>query len=49
VLPVYPDEMDFKLKHGGEALLEQLERAKITEIINPRRPSSVQRPWWRLF
>lgn len=49
VLPVHADEMDFKLKHGGEALLERLGRAKVTEILDPQRPSSLKRPWWRPF
>lgn len=49
VLPLYPDEMEFKLKRGGEALLERFERAKITELLDPRRASSLKRPWWKPF
>lgn len=49
VLPLHQDEMDFKLKRGGAALVDRFEQAKITELLDPQRPSAVRRPWWKLF
>jgi len=49
VLPVYADELAFKLKEGGEALLEKMEQQKVTELLNPTRKSVVTRPWWKVF
>lgn len=49
VIPLYTDEMEFKLKHGGTALMELFERAKYTELIDPARRSVLAKPWWKLF
>jgi hypothetical protein len=39
LFPIYEDEMNFKLKRGAEALQERFQKAGITELIDPRRPS----------
>lgn len=49
VLPILPDETDFKLKHGADAFLECFVRAKQTELIDPQRKSVLSRPWWKVF
>ena len=37
VIPIYPEEMDFKLEHGREAWLERLQEAGVTELLDPGR------------
>lgn len=41
LLPLTAAEMEFKLKHGADALMERLEKAKVTELIDLRRKSVV--------
>jgi hypothetical protein len=43
VLPLYAEEMQQKLKEGGSDFLKKLSKAKITDLVNPQRPS-VARP-----
>lgn len=40
-LPLTAAEMDFKLKAGAGELMSRLERAKVTELVNPARASVV--------
>jgi predicted Zn finger-like uncharacterized protein len=37
VVPVYRQEMEFKLKHGTEALLERFAEAEVCELLDARR------------
>lgn len=47
LLPVYAEEMDLKLRKGTEVLLEHIERAGITDIIDKARPNVAPRKkWW---
>lgn len=48
VIPLYADEMDLKLREGAEALFDGFERDRVSEILNPQRPSIVKRkrPWF---
>ena len=39
VFPMHADEMDFKLQHGGHALMERFVEAGISEGLDPFRPS----------
>jgi hypothetical protein len=39
VYPLYGDEMRLKLDHGAELLMDLLEKAGVTEILEPGRPS----------
>jgi Suppressor of fused protein (SUFU) len=48
VVPVHADEMEMKLEKGAEELAEQLDRAKVSEVVEPGRPS-VARQRRRLF
>lgn len=49
-VPIYSDEMDFKLAHGEEALVEKLDKAGVTEILDITRASAVsKRRYFGLF
>ena len=43
VVPVYGDEMTYKLNKGSDALLEKLLSHGVTDILNPDRPSVVRK------
>lgn len=43
VIPLHADEMDLKLREGAEALFDGFERDRVSEILNPQRPSVVKR------
>jgi hypothetical protein len=43
VVPIYDDELNFKLQFGVEELLERFEAAELTDVIDPQRPSVLQR------
>jgi hypothetical protein len=38
VEPIYPDELELKLKRGPDALIQRLEGAQVFELYNPARP-----------
>jgi Suppressor of fused protein (SUFU) len=37
LLPIYREEMEFKLKHGGERLYERFDQAGINELLDINR------------
>lgn len=39
VIPIYREEMDFKLKHGTEELLRRFSATGISELLDPSRPN----------
>ena len=39
VIPLYQDEMDYKLKSGANALLDLLLQNGVTELLDPKRKS----------
>ena len=41
VIPLYEDELDYKLEHDVEALLERME--EISFVVNPTRPDAIAR------
>ncbi|MEM8874737.1 MAG: suppressor of fused domain protein [Planctomycetota bacterium] len=55
LLLLHADEMQYKLDHGLDALLDRLEEAKVLPIVDPQRPSCVAgsskpaKPWWKLW
>jgi len=49
LVPVYPGEMNLKLKEGTEELEKRFERHKVSEIINPSRRDVSKREWWRMW
>lgn len=49
VLPLHLPEMSLKLNKGSEALLDELDRADVGEVIDPNRPSAVRKKLFGLF
>jgi Suppressor of fused protein (SUFU) len=50
VLPLHQDEMDFKIKNGGEPLLANLfKQGVIADMVNPARKSVIQKKRFGLF
>jgi hypothetical protein len=43
VVPLYEDEMNFKLKRGVDALLDRFDKNGVTEILDPQRVSVAER------
>jgi len=43
VYPLYPEEMQLKLDHGADALLDRLEQRGITDFVEPGRPNVAKR------
>ena len=43
VIPIYRDEMEFKLRHGAAALFERLKRAGINDVLNAKRATVCRR------
>jgi hypothetical protein len=41
LVPLHPAEMELKLTDGTDALVDALDRARITEVLDPARPSCV--------
>ena len=46
VLPLYAEEMNFKLKHGMEAMMEKLVKNSVTEILDPQRKNTCKPSLW---
>lgn len=42
VWPLHEDEMNLKLRHGADALIEALEKQGVRDVIDPLRPSACQ-------
>ena len=43
VMPLYAEEMDFKLRRGTEALIDRFEKAGVTDVVDVRRPNLLAR------
>jgi hypothetical protein len=43
VVPVYGDEMTYKLNKGSDALLKKLLSHGVTDVLDPNRPSVLQK------
>ena len=41
LLPIYPEEMLFKLRSGSNALTQLLDQANATELVNNNRPTVI--------
>ncbi|HPS79649.1 MAG TPA: suppressor of fused domain protein, partial [Thermoanaerobaculaceae bacterium] len=39
LFPLYREEMEYKLAHGAEALLERVVQAGLDDVVDPRRPN----------
>ena len=49
VWPLYKDEMQVKLDHGLDRLLDLMDEARLLEIVDPDRPSVVPKRGLRRF
>jgi hypothetical protein len=43
LVPLYREEMDYKLKHGVEGLAEKFEEAEVTELLSPSRKNQCKK------
>jgi hypothetical protein len=41
LIPIYPEELDYSVKHGAEALIDQLNTVGVSDVIDPIRRSAV--------
>jgi hypothetical protein len=39
LIPLHPDEIAVKVERGTNALIDLLDRGRVTELLDPRRPS----------
>ncbi len=46
VLPLYREEMECKLKEGMSVLIDRLDQARVTELLNVRRKNSCRDNWF---
>ncbi|MFC0213715.1 suppressor of fused domain protein [Paenibacillus chartarius] len=46
LVPLYEEEMAFKLKHGADKLFEKLDRAGISELLDPQRKCVLRKRFW---
>lgn len=44
VLPIYAEEIDYKLQHGADSLLDRLDRHGVSELLDIARPNVCARP-----
>ena len=49
VVPLYEDEMNFKLNKGLDALLSRFDSHDVSDMIDINRPSSCRKKWFGLF
>ena len=47
VIPLYPEEMDLRLRKGSDALFDLFAKSGVNEIIDIQR-KNVAKKWWRL-
>ena len=45
VLPLYPEELDCKLREGMNVLIDRLDDARVTEVVNIRRKNTCRKRW----
>ena len=48
-MPLYPGEIELKLKKGSRVLEGLFERHKISEIVDPQRRDVSRKDWWKLW
>lgn len=41
LFPIYPEELDYKVEHGLDALMAAISAARVSHVIDPARPSVV--------
>lgn len=48
VIPIYREELKFKMNKGADALFDRFDKYGVTELIDPRRVNTCT-SWWRRF
>jgi hypothetical protein len=46
IIPLYSQEMDFKVKQGADTLIDKLCELEISELLNIKRKNVCKRGWW---
>jgi hypothetical protein len=46
VIPLFPDEMDLKLREGSDALFGRFEKWNLSPVIDVGRSTTVRKRWW---
>ena len=46
LIPLYEEEMRFKLDHGLDPLLDRLDAGNVNELLNIKRKNVCRRSWW---
>ena len=41
--PLYKEEMDFKLKKGSDALIEQFRKSQVTDVVDIKRANACKK------
>lgn len=50
LVPLYREEMDLKVAHGIEALMDKMEQAEVQlEVLDPQRPNACAKKRWKLW
>lgn len=50
IWPLYQEELDYKLKHGFDGLLDRLAAGRVTEVVDVRRANTCRKKkWWQLW
>ncbi len=50
VWPLYREELEYKLEHGFDALLDKLEAGRVTEVVDVTRSNTCRKKkWWQLW
>lgn len=49
VLPLFKEEMEYKLSNGSVKLMKMFEEQKIPLTIDTKRRNLAKKPWWNLF
>ena len=46
ILPLYPEELECKLRDGMNVLIDRLDQNRVTELVNSRRKSCCRKNWF---
>ena len=49
LIPIYADEMEYKLQKGAETLFERLDKCSVAEVIDVSRASCIKKSWLGRF
>lgn len=46
-VPIYPEELDFKIKHSAGELIDKFNRYRIDEVVDINRRNTCKKRWWQ--